>query len=69
LIRHTDIAIPPRHLAAVCRLFGCAAEDALDAVCALEMNKDADLRAASFRGWGWWCAMIDYGFDHIPVLP
>jgi len=44
LIRHTDIAIPPRHLAAVCRLFGCAAEDALDAVCALEMNKDADLQ-------------------------
>jgi len=40
---HTDIAIPTRHLAAVCRLFGCAAEDALDAVCALEMNNDADL--------------------------
>lgn len=44
---HTDIAIPPRHLAAVCCLFGCAAEDALDAICALEMNNDADLQHPS----------------------
>ncbi|MEY5061025.1 MAG: hypothetical protein RIS45_946 [Planctomycetota bacterium] len=40
---HTDIAIPPRHLATVCRLFGCAVEDALDRLCALEMNDAADL--------------------------
>jgi hypothetical protein len=44
---HTDIAIPPRHLAAVCRLFGCAADDALDAVSALPMTSAADLEHPS----------------------
>ena len=44
---HTDIAIPPRHLAAVCRLFGCAAEDALERLCVLPMNSDADLQHPS----------------------
>jgi hypothetical protein len=44
---HTDIAIPPRYLAAVCRLFGCAADDAIDAVSALPMNKAADLEHPS----------------------
>ncbi len=44
---HTDIAIPPRHLAAVCRLFGCAADDALDVLCTLPMTEAADLEHPS----------------------
>ena len=43
----TDIEIPVRFLPAVCRLLGCAAEDALQALGALEMTEDADLRHPS----------------------
>lgn len=43
----TDIAIPSQHLPAVCRLLSCAAEDATEAVSALEMTGDADLRHPS----------------------
>ena len=42
-----DIAIPARHLAAVCRLLNCAADDAVEAVSALPMTGTADLQHPS----------------------
>jgi hypothetical protein len=43
----TDIEIPVRYLPAVCRLLGCAAEDAVEALGALEITETADLRHPS----------------------
>ena len=44
---HTDIEIPARFLPGVCKLLGCAAEDALEALGALETTEDVNLRHPS----------------------